>query len=97
MQNAKPSLFARDDTFFGICEGLAEDLGFNALWLRLAFTFALFVNPVAAASAYLALGVVVFTTRWFVPTATNVEQGRREVERPHAGNDDAPAPNALAA
>ena len=96
MQNAKPSLFARDDTFFGICEGLAEDLGFNALWLRLAFTFALFFNPVAAVSVYLALGVVVFAVRWFVPSA-HTGTTLRTTDVTIAGNDEAYAPTALAA
>ena len=31
------NLFTRDDTFFGICEGVGEDFGFNANWRRLAF------------------------------------------------------------
>jgi phage shock protein PspC (stress-responsive transcriptional regulator) len=96
MQNAKPSLFARDDTFFGICEGLAEDLGFNALWLRLAFTFALFLNPIAAVSVYLALGVVVLAVRWFVPSA-HAGTNLRTTDVPIAGNDEAYAPTALAA
>ena len=99
MQNAKPSLFARDDTFLGVCEGLAEDFGFNPLWLRLMFTFAIFVNPVGAVSGYLALGLVVFATRWFVPATPSVVASHPEAAgaAPAVGNDEAPIPTALAA
>ena len=99
MQTAKPSLFARDDTFFGVCEGLAEDVRFNPLWLRLVFTLAVFVNPVAAVSVYLALGVVIFATRWFLPASASVATSNPEAATAlvHSGNDEAPVPTALAA
>ena len=57
------SLIARDDTFFGVCEGLGEDLGFNANWLRIGFALALFWNPLAAGGAYAAAGLLVAATR----------------------------------
>ena len=67
MQNVQPSLFNRDDTFFGVCQGLGEDLGISPTWLRLAFPALLFFYPVAALATYAAAGVVVFLTRWFFP------------------------------
>ena len=77
MTTAPPSIFARDDTMFGVCEALAEDLGFRSNLLRLGFALALFWNPVAAAACYAALGLLVAVTRWLVPEppATAVEQG----------------------
>ena len=63
----RPSLLTRDDTFFGVCEGLGEDFGFHPNFLRLAFAGMLFWNPTAALAAYAAAGVVVALTRWLVP------------------------------
>ena len=83
MQTAQPSLFAREDTFFGVCQGLGEDLGFNPLYLRLAFTLALFLNPVAALGGYAAAGVVVLAARLLFPNprpAAKHEQAEAERE-----------------
>ena len=68
MQRA--SLLTRDDTFFGICEGLGGDFGIHPNFLRLAFAGLLFWNPVAAISAYATAGLVVALTRWLVPEPT---------------------------
>ena len=71
MTRKKPSLFARHDTFLGVCEGLGQDFGFNANWLRLAFAVALLLSPVATAAAYVGIGVVIFASRLiFPPRAT---------------------------
>lgn len=67
MPNTQPSLFARDDTFFGVCEGLGQDLGVPSNLLRLAFALALFFNPVATLAAYAAAGLVVLVSRWLIP------------------------------
>ena len=69
MQDRQPNLFTRDDTMFGVCEGLGEDLGLNPLWLRLALTGFLFLNPVAAIATYLAAGAIVLSSRWLFPKA----------------------------
>ena len=61
------NLFARDDTFFGICQGLGDDLGFNPNWLRVALTLFLFFNPVAAIAAYFGAGIVVAVLRFLIP------------------------------
>ena len=63
---ARPSLFMRDDTFFGVCEGLGEDLGISGNWFRVAFALALFFNPVLTVAAYFGLGLLVIATRMFV-------------------------------
>lgn len=67
MQTARPSLIARDDTFFGVCQGLGEDVGFNPNLLRVALAVGTFFNPLGAIAAYAACGVVVLATRLLVP------------------------------
>lgn len=67
MQTAQPSLFIRDDTFFGVCEALGEDFGFNPLFLRVAFAVALIWNPIAVVAAYAGAGLVVMISRWLAP------------------------------
>ena len=67
MQNVQPSLFARDHTFFGVCEGLGEDLGFNPLYLRMALPVPLFFFPAETIGAYVAAGIVVLLTRLLFP------------------------------
>lgn len=61
------NLFTRPDTFFGVCEGLGEDLRIPANLLRIAFAAALFFNPQAAIATYLGLGILIAAVRWFVP------------------------------
>ena len=67
MQNRQPNLFTREDTLFGVCEGLGEDLGINPLWIRLAFTVLLFFQPAGALAGYAAAGVLVLTVRLLSP------------------------------
>lgn len=67
MQSEQGSLFTRDDTFFGVCEGLGQDFGIHPNFLRLALAGALFWNPPVAAAAYAAGGLVVFVSRLIVP------------------------------
>lgn len=81
------NLFTRDDTLFGICEGLGQDLGCNPLWLRLAFLPSLFFFPAATFGIYALLGVLVFASRKFFPapqapaaTSETVEAQRGEAK-----------------
>lgn len=67
MTQALPNLFQRQDTFFGIFEGLGQDFGINPLWLRLAFVAPLFFFPFQTIATYLGLGVVVLATRLIFP------------------------------
>ena len=67
MENTQSSLFARDDTFFGVCEALGQDFRINANVLRVAFALGFFFSPVAAVGLYLALGTVILVSRWLVP------------------------------
>ena len=68
MENKTTNLFRRHDTFFGICEAVGQDFGFNPLWLRLAFIAPLFFFPVQTFSAYFALGVIVLASRLLFPS-----------------------------
>ena len=70
MQNETTNLFRRRDTFFGICEAVGQDFGFNPLYLRLAFIAPLFFFPVQTFAAYFALGLVVLASRLIFPAKT---------------------------
>jgi phage shock protein C len=61
------SLFTRDDTFFGICEALGQDLGFNANLLRVTLGIAVLWNPAVVLSVYAGLGVLVAVSRFAFP------------------------------
>ena len=61
------NVFARDDTFFGVCQAIGEDLGFNPNYLRIGFALPLLYAPVATLAAYAALAVVVILLRVLVP------------------------------
>ena len=66
MQASRTNLFLRDDTFFGICEGLGEDLRLPPNLLRIAFALGLFWNPVVVLGIYAGLGLLVLTSRLLV-------------------------------
>ncbi len=74
MPRSKPSIFARHDTFFGVCEAIGEDFRFNANWLRLAIAVGLLVSPVFTLAAYVGLGLVVLVSRRFFPSHATAEE-----------------------
>lgn len=89
MQQETTNLFRRRDTFFGICEAVGEDFGFNPLWLRLAFIAPLFFFPVQSFAAYFGLGLVVLASRLIFPdrraaTATEAAPVTADVQMPDA-------------
>jgi len=67
MQSDNENVFTRDDTFFGVCQAIGEDLGFNPNWLRAALGVLLIWSPLATIAAYLAAGIVIALIRWIVP------------------------------
>ena len=67
MRNVHSSLLNREDTFFGICEGLGQDLGFNANYLRILLGVAVLWNPVVVITAYVVLGAIVALARFCYP------------------------------
>lgn len=64
---AQPNLFTRPDTFFGICQGLGEDLGIHPNLLRLVLAGVLFWSPYVALGAYAVGGAIVLASRLFAP------------------------------
>ena len=71
MQASRPSLFFRHDTLLGVCEGLRQDVGFNANYLRLALAVGLLFSPVATVVGYIAMGVLIALSRWIFPPRTD--------------------------
>jgi phage shock protein PspC (stress-responsive transcriptional regulator) len=67
MEDQNTSLIARDDTFFGVCQGIGEDFGFNPLYLRVALGVALLVNPPVVLGTYAVLGALVLLSRLLFP------------------------------
>ncbi len=83
MQTAKGNLFTRDDTFFGVCEALGQDLRFNPLPLRLALGIGVLWNPVVVLATYAALAVMVLASRLLFPAP-------RPAPAPAAAQQDGP-------
>jgi phage shock protein C len=67
MQTVQTNLFARDDTFLGVCQAIGEDFGFNPNWLRVVFGVTLLLNPVAAFVGYFGAGALVLVSRLVFP------------------------------
>lgn len=82
------NLFRRDDTLFGICESLGQDLGINPLWLRLAFLPFLFFAPLQTIGAYFLLGIGVWASNSLFP---------RPAKPQVSASETAPQPEAPAA
>jgi phage shock protein PspC (stress-responsive transcriptional regulator) len=74
MDSTRPSLFNRPDTFFGVCEGLGQDLRIHPNILRVALAGLLFWSPAAAIGAYVAAGALVALSRWLVPDLADEAQ-----------------------
>ena len=70
---SKGNLFFRDDTFFGVCQGLGEDTGVPPTLFRVGLAVMLFWNPLAAAGIYAALGLVVAIARFLFPVPRAAE------------------------
>jgi phage shock protein C len=83
------NVFARDDTFFGVCEAIGQDLGFNPIWLRLALAATLFFNPLAAIAAYAAAGLLMALLRWAVPNPRAAKCVEAEAAPTASCNDEA--------
>lgn len=61
------NLFFRNDTIFGVCEGLGEDLGINPNLVRVPLAVGIMFAPLWVIGIYAALGLVVFGSRWLFP------------------------------
>ena len=51
----------------GVCAAIGEDLGFDPLWLRIAFALPLIWHPGVVLSAYAAAGLIVLISRLAYP------------------------------
>ena len=63
----KGNLFLRNDTIFGVCEAIGQDLGFHPNWLRVTLALLLFWNAAYVIAGYLAAGVLVAVLRFIFP------------------------------
>lgn len=63
----RENLFLRDDTFFGVCEGLGEIMRIPSNLFRLALAPLLIWNPMATFVGYCAVGLVVAVIRFVFP------------------------------
>ena len=94
VQVNQPALPLRPHTIFGVCEGIGEDFGFNAIFLRVPFAAAVLVSPTYAIGAYLALGLVVLVSRLLFPKAkvasVNVENAQPASAANEPGKADLP-------
>ena len=84
MLNETTNLFRRRDTFFGICEAVGQDFGFNPLYLRLAFIAPLFFFPAQTFMAYFALGAIVLASRLLFPAKAAAGQPAPSAAEPAA-------------
>jgi phage shock protein C len=97
MDTDTTNLFRRRDTFFGICEAVGQDFGFNPLWLRLAIVAPLFFFPVQTFIAYFALGAVVLVSRLLFPAKANAAAPMLTTAADSAPREDQAEEFALAA
>lgn len=51
----------------GVCAAIGEDLGFDPLWLRIAFAVPLIWHPAVVLAVYAAAGLVVLVSRVAYP------------------------------
>lgn len=78
MQSEKGNLFTRDDTFFGVCEGLGEDLRIPSNLFRLAFAFGFFFSPATVLMVYFGVGALVLVSRVVFPNPRAPRRSRVE-------------------
>jgi phage shock protein C len=102
MQNDKQSLFSREDTLLGVCQGLADDFGFNPLFLRLTLAVLLLWNPPVVLGIYFGLGAIVVVARLLFPDKRQAEsapavEAKSAEPRSSNENDRDGEPVALAA
>ena len=100
MTNEQPNLFTRSDTFFGVCQGLGDDLGIHPHLLRLPLVGVLFYNPLAALGVYACAGALVLVTRLLYPEPRPALTQQPDAEAPPAAQaaaEDAPAEQELEA
>ena len=86
VQETRVPLPLRSHTIFGVCEGLAEDFGFNPIFLRVPLAALVLWSPLMAIGLYFGLGAIVLTSRLIFPRPDGA--GAPTVAA-HADNDEA--------
>jgi phage shock protein C len=84
---AKTALPLRNDTIFGICEGIGEDFGISANWIRVPLCALVIWSPIASVAIYLGLGVAVAASRLLFPDRRSANSSVAISEQP--ANSDA--------
>ena len=78
----------RSHTILGVCEGLAEDFGFNPIFLRVPLAALVLWSPLMAVGVYFGIGALVLASRLLFPrpkaaaataTATEAHNDDREM------------------
>ncbi len=85
-QDNQVALPLRSHTILGVCEGLAEDFGFNPIFLRVPLAAMVLWNPMIAIGTYFALGAVVLASRLLFPKTKVVSTSSTEAT-PAAANE----------
>jgi len=66
-QETRIPLPLRSHTILGVCEGLAEDFGFNPIFLRVPLAALVLWSPLMAIGLYFGLGAIVLASRLIFP------------------------------
>ncbi|HXC75192.1 MAG TPA: PspC domain-containing protein [Sphingomicrobium sp.] len=67
VQETHVPLPLRSHTILGVCEGLAEDFGFNPIFLRVPLAALVLWSPLMAVGIYFGLGAIVLASRLIFP------------------------------
>ena len=63
----RDNVFMRNDTIFGACRSLGQDLGFNPMFVRVPLAAGIMFAPLWMIGIYLSLCVLVFAIRTLFP------------------------------
>ncbi len=94
MTDTLNNLIRRDDTFFGVCQAIGDDFGFNPNWLRIGLALPVIFNPWLSIGIYGTLACAVIASRLLVPVRAravpSVETNTPNVveQLGHAANDE---------
>lgn len=72
--------FMRDDTVFGVCQAIADDFGFNAMWLRIPLVVPVLFAPWYSVIAYSVLALAVVASRVLFPDRKRASANTEVVE-----------------
>ena len=83
------NLILRNDTILGVCEGIGQDFGFSANWLRIPLAGMVLISPIWAFGIYFALGIAVLLSRLIFPARRQLaaRQGAAEAHLHNAANE----------